>query len=62
MAKQSPAPDIDSPIFIMVSYLIVKIISRKTVAMSTASHRLERIAFVFTKRTSVRLGGFDMHI
>ena len=46
----------------MIDYLIVRIMGRKAIAMSTVSHRLERIAFIFTRRTSVRLGGFDMHI
>ncbi len=41
----------------MINYLINQE-GKKLIAMVTSYHRLERIAFVFTKRTGVRLGRF----
>jgi len=46
----------------MIDYPIVETESRKYVAMFTISHRLGQTKFVFTVRTKVRLGGFNMYI
>jgi len=46
----------------MINYLIIVMIGGKAVAMFSTSQRVERTKFVFTGRTEVRLGGFDMYI
>ncbi|HEX74317.1 MAG TPA: hypothetical protein G4N93_04125 [Dehalococcoidia bacterium] len=62
VAKQSLVPNIDKLIFIMIDYHAVRIIGRKAILMSTVSRRLERTTFIFTRRTGVRLGGFNVYI
>jgi len=46
----------------MINYLIIKTVGKKLKAMFAGYHRVERAKFVFTRRTKVRLGGFDMNI
>lgn len=51
---------IDSLILAMIDYCIMEQTCSKREAMTFFSHRVERTDFVFTGRTRVRLGGFNM--
>ncbi|MBE9482360.1 MAG: hypothetical protein IMY88_01625 [Chloroflexi bacterium] len=46
----------------MVNFSPVKLINRWLVERVAAIYRLETIAFIFTGRTAVRLGGFNVYI
>ncbi len=46
----------------MISYFIIPITSKKFTGMFTHYHRLEKTKFVFTRRTGVRVGDFDIQI
>ena len=45
----------------MIDYLIMELRDKKPVVMPIALHILERTAFVFTRRTKARLGGFNIY-
>ena len=61
VSKSLLATEVDRLIFLMIDCLIVKT-GRKAIAMSSAFCRWERTKFIFTGRTEVRWGGFDMYV